>query len=230
VITMTNLEREFLAGRGVLRERMRRVGVGVTPEEVLGGDGARFRAEQRIAGPLVLYIGALARDKGAVDTTEALRRLWVQGSGATLVLLGAPLAHFTMYYDRLPDEDRGRIRLLPYAPDQVKRDALAAADLLALPSRTDSFGIVYLEAWCYRLPVIGARAGGVPDVIDDGNDGLLVHFGDQPGLAAAIGRLLGERDLARRLGETGRAKVLREYTWEQIYAKARAVYAEVAPG
>jgi glycosyltransferase involved in cell wall biosynthesis len=206
---------------------MRRVGVGVDPAEVAGGDAARFRAEQQIDGALVLYIGAMAFDKGAVHTVEAMQRLWAQGEAATLVLIGAPLAHFTTFYDHLPAEDQARMRLLPYAPDQVKRDALAAADLFAMPSRTDSFGITYLEAWCYGLPVIGARAGGVPDVIDDGRDGLLLPFGDVAALAEAIGGLLRDRDRARRLGMAGHAKVLRELTWDQVYTRARAVYDEV---
>jgi glycosyltransferase involved in cell wall biosynthesis len=157
-----------------------------------------------------------------------MRRLWTKGSDATLALLGAPLAHFTAFFERLPDDAKARIRLLPYAPDAVKRDALAAADTFAMPSRTDSFGIVYLEAWCYGVPVVGARAGGVPDVIDDGVDGLLAPFGDVAAIAGAIGRLLGDRALAQRLGEAGRAKVLRALTWDHIYAQVRAVYAEVA--
>ena len=230
VITMTGLEGDALAARGVDRARMRRVGVGVNPAEVAGGDAARFRAEQQIDGPVVLYIGAMAFDKGAVHTVEAMQRLWAQGENAALVLLGAPLAHFTTFYERLPAEDKARMRLLPYAPDQVKRDALAAADLFVMPSRTDSFGITYLEAWCYGLPVIGARAGGVPDVIDDGRDGVLVPFGDLDAIAGAITRLLHDRDEARRLGDAGRAKVLRELTWDQIYAKVRAVYHEMLHG
>jgi glycosyltransferase involved in cell wall biosynthesis len=227
VITMTGLEGDALAARGVDRARMRRVGVGVSPAEVAGGEAARFRAEQQIDGPLVLYIGAMAFDKGAVHTVEAMQRLWARGEQATLVLIGAPLAHFTSFYARLPAQDKARIRMLPYAPDQAKRDALAAADLFAMPSRTDSFGITYLEAWCYGLPVIGARAGGVPDVIDDGRDGVLVPFGDLEAISDAIGRLLHDRALARQLGEAGRAKVLRELTWDQIYAKVRAVYDEL---
>jgi glycosyltransferase involved in cell wall biosynthesis len=206
---------------------MRRVGVGVNPDEIAGGDAARFRAEQHIDGPLVLYIGAMAFDKGALHTVEAMQRLWAQGENATLALIGAPLAHFTEFYERLPATGKARIRILPYAPDQVKRDALAAADLFAMPSRTDSFGITYLEAWCYGLPVIGARAGGVPDVIDDGRDGLLVPFGDLEAIAGAIGRLLHDRDEAQRLGAAGREKVMRELTWDRIYAQVRAVYDEV---
>ncbi len=227
IITMTGLERDFLAARGVARERLRVVGAGVTPAEILGGDGARFRAEEHVPGPLVLYIGALARDKGVIHLVEAMQRLWAAGERATLVLIGAPLAHFNAFYARLPQRDRERIRLLPYASDRVKHDALAAADVLALPSRTDSFGIVFLEAWCYGVPVIGARAGGIPDVVSDGRDGLLVDFGDVAGLARALGELLADRDRARRLGAVGREKVLRDLNWDQVYARARAVYAEV---
>jgi glycogen(starch) synthase len=76
VITMTGLEADALAARGVPRAKMRRVGVGVSPAEVQGGDAAHFRAEQQIVGPLALYIGALAFDKGAIHTVEAMRTLW----------------------------------------------------------------------------------------------------------------------------------------------------------
>jgi len=105
---------------------------------------------------------------------------------------------------------------------------LAATDLFAMPSRVDSFGIVYLEAWAYGLPVIGCHAGGVPDVIDDGQDGLLVPFGDQASLSSAIETLLTDPDRRRRLGQRGRAKVETTYTWGQIYQKLEAVYREVA--
>ena len=227
VITMTGLERDFLAARGVPPERLRVVGVGVAPEDLQGGDGDRFRAEQRIDGPLVLFIGALAYDKGAIHLIKAMQRLWRAGHPGMLALIGAPLAHFEAFYTRLPQSDRARIRFLPYAPESVKRDALAAADVFALPSRTDSFGIVFLEAWCYGVPVIGARASGIPDVITDGGDGLLVRFGDVAGLAQAIRLLLDDRALARRLGAAGREKTLCSLTWDHVYARARTVYAEV---
>lgn len=226
VIVMTGLERDFLASHGVPHKQLRVVGVGVSPEEIGGGDGERFRSDQRIDGPLVLFIGALAYDKGAIHLIQAMQRLWRDGHTATLALIGAPLAHFDAFYARLPAADRARIRLLPYAPDAIKRDALAAADVFALPSRTDSFGIVFLEAWCYGVPVIGARAGGIPDVITDGQDGLLVRFGDVAGLTQAIRRLIDDRVLAQRLGAAGRAKTLRDLTWDRVYARARAVYAE----
>ena len=64
-------------------------------------------------------------------------------------------------------------------------------------------------------------------MIDDRRDGVLVPFGDLDAISGALSQLLHDRDLAQRLGSAGRAKVLRELTWDQIYAKVRAVYHEV---
>lgn len=228
VATMTGLERDFLVGRGVPAERVRVVGAGVDPAEVAGGDGARFRATQGISGPIVLSLGAAAFDKGTLHVLAAMRRLWAAGSAATWVQCGPILSHFAEHYHSLPPEERARTRVLGYVSDAIRRDALAAADVYAQPSRTDSFGIAYLEAWCYAVPVVGARAGGVPDVIDDGVNGILVTFGDVAALAATIQRLLGDRTLAGALGAAGRAKVFHTYTWDAAYQRARSFYHDLA--
>lgn len=228
VVVQTTLERDFLQARGVPAETLRLVGCWVKPETLHGGDGARFRQTHQIDGPIVLSIGAAAYDKGTMHTIEAMQRLWRAGSTATLVLVSAnTLAQFEQFYAALPAETRSHILLLKAAPHATKLDALAAADLLVMPSRTDSFGIVYLEAWCYDLPVIGARAGGVPGVIDEGENGMLVRFGDVAGLSERIARLLDDPALARRLGRAGHAKVLRELRFEQKFAQMRAVYTEL---
>ncbi len=102
-----------------------------------------------------------------------------------------------------------------------------------MPSRTDSFGIVFLEAWANGLPVVAAAAGGVPDVVRDGEAGYLVPFGDLDRLAYRLGSLLDHPPLARSLGATGRALVARGHTWEDRYATleghARRLIAERQP-
>src|SRR5690606_33630777 len=99
-----------------------------------------------------------------------------------------------------------------------------------LPSCTDSFGIVYLEAWANGVPVIGARAGGVPAVIADGRDGCLVNFGDVAGLAEAIARLLDVPALRREMGQRGQDKVRREMTWDHVFQRVARVYETVLAG
>ncbi len=113
--------------------------------------------------------------------------------------------------------------------ERLKRDLFDAATVVAMPSRTDSFGIVYLEGWLYRKPVIGARAGGVPAVIDDGVDGFLVDFGDVTGLARRIQELLSQPDQAQAMGERGYAKVMERYTWDRIYPVVEEVYERLCP-
>jgi glycosyltransferase involved in cell wall biosynthesis len=230
VIAQTSLERTFLRQAGVPDQQMHTVGVGVTPAEVAGGDGARFRRTHNISGPVVLTLGAAAYDKGTLHVVQAMQQRWAQGDAATWVQVGPLLEHFEQFYAGLPAADQAHMRVLGFVDAQTRRDALAAADVFVLPSRTDSFGIVYLEAWCYGVPVIGAQAGGVPDVIDHGTNGLLVPFGDVAALAAAIGRLLHDRELARAFGAAGRAKVQRELTWEHKYQQVRAVLERQPPG
>ena len=91
----------------------------------------------------------------------------------------------------------------------------------------ETFGIVYLEAWLYDKPVIGAQAGGVPDVITDGVTGYLVPFGDVPALAARIGALLADPVLRGQLGRAGHAVVLRDHTWDAKIAKITTIYEQL---
>jgi|SRR5581483_9669266 glycosyltransferase involved in cell wall biosynthesis len=223
VIVMTPREGDALVRRGVAREKIHRIGAGVEPADILGGDGERFRQAHNLRAPIVTYIGTAAYDKGTVHLIQAIQKVWTTRD-AVLILAGAHMSDFEKFFASLPNDVKKRVRRLGFINAQEKRDLLAATDVLAMPSRTDSFGIVYLEAWLYDKPVIGARAGGVPDVIDDGQNGFLVKFGDVDALAAHILQLINDRALAERMGKHGHAKVLREMTWEQQYAKIKALY------
>jgi glycosyltransferase involved in cell wall biosynthesis len=158
---------------------------------------------------------------------EAVRLLWQAGVAVDLVLAGVVLAPFQRYLERLPAGDRRRLTVLGTVDHQTKLDFLDAIDVLALPSRTDSFGIVYLEAWSYGKPVVGAQAWGVRSVIDDGQNGLLVPFGEVSVLAAVLRRLLEDPDLRQRLGEHGRRTVFSTHTWAHKYPRVLEIYRQL---
>ena len=228
VFTMTHREALFLQSRGISAERCVVVGAGVNVADVTAGDAATFRTQHDIpAGPVVLQVGAMARDKGTITTIEAMQSLWQAGSAATLVLMGAPLQHFNDHVAQLPADVRARIRVIAYASHTDIVNGYAAAQVFVLPSRTDTFGMVFLEAWCNHVPVIGADAGGIPDVISAEEDGILVPFDDAAVLAQAIERCLNDPDLAHRLGANGHAKVLAQHTWEHVFARVYAQYVAV---
>jgi len=227
VFVQTDLERNFLHKKGIASQKLHTIGVGVNPEALVGGDANHFRATYDIKGPIVLTLGVAAYDKGTIHTVQAMERLWAENCQATWVQIGPLMEHFTQFYEKLPAESRQKTRLLGFVPDQIRQDALAAADLLVLPSRTDSFGIVYLEAWCYGVPVIGAWAGGVPAVVTHGTNGLLVNFGDLAALATTIKQLLTDQKLAQELGLAGQATVLRDFTWEHKYRQIKEIFANL---
>lgn len=225
IAAQTPAARAFYIEQGAPAGRVHVVGPGVNPDEILGGNGERFLEKHGIRAPLVAYLGAMAYDKGTVQVVEAVRRLWQAGVEVELVLAGSILSAFQRYLEQLPAADRGRIRVLGPVDETVKRDLLAAADVVAMPSRTDSFGLVYLEAWLYRKPVIGARAWGVGDVIEDGVDGLLVPFDDPDALAEALSGLLANPERCAEMGARGEAKVYRLHTWQNKYQIVHALYA-----
>lgn len=227
LIMQTRLERDFLGELGVPTNKMHRVGVGVNPYALIGGNSERFRKKYGVQGPIVYYLGAAAYDKGTTHTIEAMRQVLSRGVKATFIMAGSTmLDKFREYYENLPEEVRERCRWLGFISDEDKRDLLAAGQLFCMPSRTDSFGIVYLEAWLNGAPVIGANAGGVPEVISDGVDGYLVEFGDVPALANMIQFLLQRPDIAREMANAGRRKVLAEHTWDHKIAHIAEIYEE----
>ncbi len=224
VMAQTEMERDFFVAHNIQPEQITVAGPGVNPEEVLGGDAGRFRHKHNLEGPIVFSIGTLCRDKGTLDTLAAMQRLWADGCQAHLVLAGAVMDDFRSAFGRLPAPARERCHVMGFVDQDEKRDLLAAGDVFVLPSRTDSFGIVYLEAWLYQKPVIGAAAGGVQEVIQEGETGFLVPFGASERLADRIADLLNDQVRAREIGRKGRDKVLTHHTWDRVYPRVKAVY------
>jgi glycosyltransferase involved in cell wall biosynthesis len=96
-----------------------------------------------------------------------------------------------------------------------------------MPSKEDSFGIVYLEAWLCRKPVIGARIGSTQCVIDEGRDGLLVDPESAEDLARAIVSLLSNGELRAAMAEAGRAKTVARHTWDKVTDRMESLYTRV---
>ena len=93
--------------------------------------------------------------------------------------------------------------------------------MVLYPSRAESFGLVFLEAWAFGLPVIGCRVGAIPDVVEHGVSGLLISPDDSEGLAACVSRLIDDPAEAKRLGAEGRRRVLAQHTWSAVEQRAR---------
>ncbi len=224
LLTNTAIEARGLQDMGIDPAQVDVAGPGVNiPESVPTLPAAGLALK-----PYVLFVGRTSRDKGVFQAVRALLQLRDQGSDLQLVLIGLETEEFGHYIDRLPAADRQVIHSMGYVDEGLKHAYLKEAVALLLPSRTDSFGIVLLESWLYGRPVIAAAAGGIPAVVDEGQNGLLIPFGDVPALAGAIQLLAENQALNQELGQNGRQKLLAQYTWDAVTTKVLHAYVEVA--
>ncbi|MGH8468036.1 MAG: glycosyltransferase family 4 protein [Gammaproteobacteria bacterium] len=100
---------------------------------------------------------------------------------------------------------------------------LERANVFCLPSRVEPFGIAILEAGAYRLPVVASRVGGIPEIVDDGDTGLLVVPDDVKALIPALDRVLSDTEFARGLGERLHRRVAADFSWKRAYEGYRAL-------
>ena len=112
--------------------------------------------------------------------------------------------------------------LKAYARGKEKEIIFAAADLFCMPSISESFGLVYLEAWHKKKPVIAANIPAVKELIGDG--GMLVEYGNQKQLSKLIVEILESQDLSLRLGSNGYNRLIRNYDFDKLLSKYRALF------
>jgi len=203
--------------------------IGVRDVEVWsrGVDAVRFQSAHRdetlraVAGalevPLLLFVGRLVREKDLDDLVAMAELLRSAGVRCRLALVGdGPMRDALERH--LPDA---------YFAGTVEEEVLArwyaSADVFVFPSTTETFGNVVLEAMASGLPVVAVRAGGVADLVRDGETGLLARPHSPPDLANAVTALLGDPERRRCLGLAARrAAELR--TWPAVNARLLASY------
>ena len=106
-------------------------------------------------------------------------------------------------------------------------EVLVGADLFLLPSESESFGLAALEAMSCEVPVVTTLAGGLPEVVVDGETGYLCPVGDVDGMAAAAVRLLSDEPLRRRMAEAGRRRAVEVFSQAAVVQRYRAIYQRV---
>jgi glycosyltransferase involved in cell wall biosynthesis len=199
------------AARGVmcvssaLADEARRLGA---PDPVVVPNGVEIPAEPGVEKepPFVLYSGRLSAEKG-------IRELVAAAAGLELTVAGD-----------------GPLRAdVPQALGFVPREALqrlyGEAAVLACPSHREGFGLACAEAMACGTPVVASAVGGLLDLVQDGETGLLVPPGDVAALRAALERLLADRGLRARLGTAARERVAALCDWDDVTDRTLAVYA-----
>ena len=231
VFVQTPSERDAAVALGLPIEKVILQGLGVDPSECTGGNRVEARRRWNLPDDAFI-VGHLANnswEKGTNDLIEALAPHWQQERPIHLLLAGPVMPNFTRFWQaferRCPSFAQKWVRRLGPISDMAKPDFFAAIDIFALPSRSDSFGLVLLEAWANGIANVAYRAGGIADVVRHDNDGLLVPCGDIAGLTDALQRLHDDVDLRVRLGIHGKDRIPREFRWDDKLALVRRIIA-----
>jgi glycosyltransferase involved in cell wall biosynthesis len=224
IFVQTRLERDAILAIGIATDKVGLLGMGVAEEECTGGNRERVRLEWQVnPGEVVIgHLGNNSEEKGSVDLLRAAELAWNRRARFQLVLAGPEMPNFRRFWNGY--SSASRVRRLGRLDEEQKRDFFAGIDGFALPSRSDSFGLVLLEAWANALPNIAYRAGGVAEVVRDRVDGLLVDCGDLNALAATLAALTDNPELRRHLGIAGKERIRKEFRWDDKLQRVRQVY------
>jgi glycosyltransferase involved in cell wall biosynthesis len=229
IIVQTHEEERLLRSLRLTLPPLEIIPPGYRPLPVPPAGSPSFSDRYRIPGPFVLFVGRLASNKGLLELAEAFATLARSDPAAQLVVVGEDGGQ------RGPLEARvralgvaDRVHVLGHVDDDsLLSAAYREARLTALPSEYEAFGLVLLESLAAGTPVVASRVGGIPEFVEDGRAGLLVPPRSPAALAEAIGRVWSDRDLARRLGEYGRDRVVPRYRWDALVDRLDVLYEEV---
>jgi D-inositol-3-phosphate glycosyltransferase len=180
--------------------------------------------------PVLLFVGRIQPLKGLDVAIAALAHL--ERDDAELVVVGGPsgvngpeeLARARALADDLGVRDR--IRLVPPQAHHLLSTWYRAADLVLVPSRSESFGLVALEAAACGVPVVASDVGGLRTIVDDGRTGFRVEPRDASAFAVAVDKLLADPALAAAMGAAA-ADRARDFTWSTAAARLRRLYTDL---
>ncbi|HTZ09125.1 MAG TPA: glycosyltransferase [Acidimicrobiales bacterium] len=214
--------------------RIRVVAPGV--DHAFFGPGHRPQARRALglpAGvPLLLFVGRIQPLKGADVAVRALAELH-EHPDAHLVVIGGPSGprgeeHLHAIHGLVEALGLGdRVRFEPPQPHELLSTYYRAADVCVVPSRSESFGLVALEAAACGTPVVAAAVGGLTTLVDDGRTGFVVEPSTPEAFARALGTVLGDPARAEELATAAVVRA-RGYTWAQAAVLLRATYEELA--
>lgn len=191
-------------------------------EQARGGPGARRWGKP--GERLLVHISNFRPVKRVLDVIRVFERVQRQVPSRLILVGDGPDRGKVEQYCR---EHRicGAITFIGSLP--LVEEVLVGADLFLLPSESESFGLAALEAMSCEVPVVASRAGGVPEVVVDGETGFLRPVGDVEGMTQAALQILTDEELRRKMGQASRRRAVEEFSQDTVVKRYRAIYERV---
>jgi glycosyltransferase involved in cell wall biosynthesis len=195
----------------------------ILPNAVAVPDASRI-ATVRSRDRTILCLGRLGRRKGSFDLVQAFARTAADFPEWKLICAGdGAVAEVRAAAAEAGLQDR--VICPGWLDCEHTQAALAAASIFALPSHAEGLPMALLEAMSWKLPVVTSPVGGIPQVVSDGRNGLLVKPQDIDGLAASLAKLMADEGERERLGAAARATVESRFSQEEMMRRLGEIYA-----
>lgn len=179
----------------------------------------------------LLYVSRLEKRKGTQEFIEALPKIFKQNDKIEVDIIGkdynqAPggTSYYNFFKQTVPPRYQSQVKFHGFLTDQRRQSFYNNCDVFILPSRYESFGLVYLEAMAFGKPVIGTKIGGIPEIIEDDYSGLLIDVNNPKQIAQSVLRLFSDDNLRKRLGSNAFKIVKSKFTVEQMIQNSLQVY------
>lgn len=225
IIALSQSDRRYLHSLGIPVDKLHTIGV--IPNLPSTSDPGSFRRRHGLGdAPVVLYTGRMMPQKGAKALLEAMNHVWKRMPHVHFVFVGPSTKESASWFEEYTDQ---RVRYLGKVRDQEKADAFAACDVFCLPSLSEILPTVYLEAWSYSKPVIGGKAEGLPELVEENRAGLTVRQ-DGAEISEVILDLLQDPARRREMGEQGKALVEQHYSTKAVVGALEELYDQLVRG
>ncbi|MDA4123969.1 MAG: glycosyltransferase family 4 protein [Thaumarchaeota archaeon] len=194
-------------------------------------DSSEAKRELGVSGKYVLlYLGRLAPSKGISYLLRAMPSLKNEIRNVMLLVGGRGEMEGDLRREAVELGVSDVVEFRGFVPQELLVSYYGASDVVVVPSVIEAMGIVPLEAMSMKRPVVGARTGGIPELLTNGRTGFLVPPRDPEAIANAVKTLHENRELAAQLGENGRMIVEKRFSWERIAQETLEAYADALSG
>jgi phosphatidyl-myo-inositol dimannoside synthase len=234
IVANSRFTRSLLTDGGILPGKIALVNPGTDPRQFQPMPRDESLVDRLGLGGkrVLLTVGRLTWRKGQDMVIRALPEIVKAVPNCMYVICGAGPYEAGLRELTLSLRLDSRVLFIPNPSSEILPSIYNLSDVFVMPNRmaqasrdVEGFGIVFLEANACGIPVVGGRSGGTSDAVNDGETGLLVDGASPSEIASAVTRLLQDPALARRMGAAGRARVLREFTWDRAAGKLAAAIA-----
>lgn len=195
----------------------------VFPNGVMTGAGSGFSNKNKDFNK-ILFLGRICKDKGIEELLAAMKLVHEDYPEVKLYIGGI---YEDEYFREKVDSCGDYVKYLGWVSGQEKDSYLEECGILVLPSYYEGFPVSIIEAMLRRSAVVASNVGGIPDIIQDGADGILIPPKDSEAIKNSLEKLISDTNFAMDLGEKGREKVLKNYSIEKNIDKLVGIYSKL---